>query len=250
MDLIEFLRVQDNFKRHPWEIARAKIATFILNSHRSAARKIIDIGSGDAFIAGSVAEAFPSTSVTAVDINYSHEIIHRLNKQQPNLELKQTLEDVSNAEPIDAVLLMDVLEHLANPGEMLQSIRSKAVHEKTNFFITVPAFQSLFTEHDEILGHYKRYNRKQLKQLVTSNGFRVVHSGYFYCSLLPVRTIQKWTKADFNENGLFNWKQGKFITNLIANIFLTEFKFSYYLSRFGIHLPGLTCYCICRPLTS
>jgi hypothetical protein len=146
---------------------------------------------------------------------------------------------------------MDILEHIEKPDRFLEEIKNlNKVTAATLFFITVPAFQSLFTRHDTILGHYKRYTRKELNQLLHTQGMQIKFSGYFFCSLLLVRAFQKIFKTDFSNEGLYAWRGRPFLTLLVTGIFWIEFKISWYLSRLGISIPGLTCYCLCRPLPS
>ena len=50
---------------------------------------------------------------------------------------------------------------------------------------------SLYTKHDEFLGHYRRYRPSALRKLVVAAGLQpVVHGGAFH-SLLLVRVAQK-----------------------------------------------------------
>lgn len=247
MDLTELSRVGTAFHRHPWEQARARVVAFLLQKNNSTPRLILDVGSGDAFIAGTVAQSFPQAKVTAVDIHYTTDNLQKI-KTPPNLQLVSDLQQVNTSEKIDTVLLMDVLEHVEHPGALLQQIKALPVNESTTFFITVPAYQSLFTQHDVALGHYKRYNRRSLHALMKTNGFEVLQCGYFFHSLLPVRVWQKIFRTKVTGDGMHNWKQGRLPTSLLTAAFTAEFKISWYLSRFGMHLPGLTCFCLCRPL--
>lgn len=249
MDLIELSRVGTEFHRHPWEQARARAVGYFLKNRKPAPQNVLDVGSGDAFIASTVAQQFPNARVTALDINYTQDVLEKI-KAPSNLHLVSSLQQVRADVKTDVVLLMDVLEHVENPGEMLQQVKSLNVDANTDIFITVPAYQSLFTQHDVVLGHYKRYDVNSLRALAEANGFSVQQSGYFFHSLLPVRACQKIIRTKITEDGLHNWRGNAFTTSLLTSVFNTEFKISWYLSRFGIHLPGLTCFCLCRPLPS
>ena len=249
MDLIELSRVGTEFHRHPWEQARARAVAYFLKNRKPAPQNVLDVGSGDAFIASTVAQQYLDARVTAVDINYTQDVLEKL-KTPANLHLVSSLQQMPADVKTDVVLLMDVLEHVENPGEMLQQVKSLNVDTNTDFFITVPAYQSLFTQHDVVLDHYKRYNVKSLRALVQEQGFSVQQSGYFFHSLLPVRAWQKIFRSKITEDGLHNWRGSAFTTGLLTSVFSTEFKISWYLSRFGIHMPGLTCFCLCRPLPS
>lgn len=248
MDLLEQKKISANqFKRHPWEITRLKILLFLLKN-RSSKSFIVDIGSGDAFIAKGLAEKFPDATLAAVDINYDETFIRENTKD--NLEVFSDVRDLSHERTVDTLLLMDVLEHIQQPEKVLLDIKNELkLSTATQLFITVPAFQSLFTDHDVFLKHFKRYNRKQLAYLVNKQGFEVKQSGYFFFSLLIPRIFQRLSGGK-RVTGVHNWKQGSFVTSTMLTILWVDFKICWYLSRIGIHLPGLTCFCICRPLPS
>lgn len=254
MDLVELSKVkEEKFKRHPWELARARILLFFLHKFISETSTIADIGSGDAFIAKNTAVNFPHSFVLAVDKNYSGDIIQTLKYNSPkNIYFVSDISEIHQpTSSIDAFILMDVIEHIANPQNFLTHIKSfTSINHSSCFIITVPAFQFLFSKHDTALGHYKRYSRKSLHKLMSSLGFKIQYSGYFFCTLLLIRFLQKNLNKSVSTEGLHNWKGGKFITQFITGIFWIEFKISWYLSRLKIYIPGLTCYCICHRLPS
>src|SRR5258708_12552202 len=65
--------------------------------------------------------------------------------------------------PADIVLILDVLEHVPEETALFTDIRNNIpTTPATKWIITVPAFQSVFSRHDTLLGHYTRYNLTQL----------------------------------------------------------------------------------------
>lgn len=254
MDLLEYSKRTNTFNRHPWEMARVDILLFFIRSLPNPARHILDIGSGDAFIATSVAEVYPDALVAAIDTNYNEAVITALSKKTPpNLNLHNNLLDVYLPDKADLVVLMDVLEHVAQPDKLLEEIlKHPSVGPETRFFITVPAFQCLFTVHDEQLGHYKRYTYRDLLKLLRENTLTKLGGGYCFNTLLIPRSVSKLKEQIAGKkpavvDGIHNWKHGPLISGLLKRLMVAEFKFTWYLSRAGIRIPGLTCYCICKP---
>lgn len=96
----------------------------------------------------------------------------------------------------DAVLLMDVLEHLDDDALALRAVRD---HVQVNgiVIVSVPAYQSMWSEHDELLWHKRRYSRSQLKALVTQSGFEVVHMSGFNWFMLPVAWLARRLRLGF-----------------------------------------------------
>ncbi len=247
MDLVELQKVQpSNFRRHPWEQARLQILEFLVQKNGISTTHILDVGSGDAFVAKQLLNKYKGM-VTAVDPNYTEAFIEQEIKS--GIRFRRNLEEVKE-EKIDLVLLMDVIEHVEHPEALLASIKKlPGVSASTFFFITVPAYQSLFTQHDVFLGHYRRYNIKTLKNDSSAGGLEWKQGGYFFASLLIPRFLQKHLGRG-GQHALHDWKGNSFTTGLVRSVLWTDFKISWYLSKLGIRLPGLSCYCLCNPLPS
>jgi SAM-dependent methyltransferase len=61
-------------------------------------------------------------------------------------------------------------------------------------FVTVPAYQWLFSFHDVAVNHLRRYSRTSLTDLVPK-GFSVLQSGYFNTSLFPLAVATRLLAA-------------------------------------------------------
>ncbi len=85
---------------------------------------------------------------------------------------------------LDAVCLFDVLEHLDDDG---RALRAAAALLKPGglLFVTVPAYGWLWTRHDEVLGHRRRYTARQLRHRLLDAGLAVERLTYFNALLAP-----------------------------------------------------------------
>jgi len=138
---------------------------------------------------------------------------HLLKKQHPHLEITaydpngpETREDgvqFTNRLPegkFDVVLLMDVLEHVPDPHALLEEVLS-CCHSGTEVFVTVPAFRSLWSGHDEYLGHHRRYTLGQLVEQARGAGFQVRHSHYLFTHLLlPALVRRRMMRRDLKSD--------------------------------------------------
>ncbi len=102
-----------------------------------------------------------------------------------NKKIEKTLRIPDRIEN-SVVILMDVLEHLEDDLKMLQEIKAAAVGNNNYFFITVPAFTSLWSGHDDYLGHYRRYKIASLTAVLKKAGYTTENSYYLYGSLFPM----------------------------------------------------------------
>jgi SAM-dependent methyltransferase len=94
----------------------------------------------------------------------------------------------------DVVLLLDVLEHLDAEAAALAAARKLLVPGGV-LIITVPAYRWLWSAHDVVLGHRRRYTRTRLRRAVESSGFVVERVSYFNTILLPaIGAVRLWRK--------------------------------------------------------
>jgi hypothetical protein len=82
--------------------------------------------------------------------------------------------------------MLDVLEHLDNPGEALRHAYS-LLSPAGGLLLTVPAFQLLWTDHDVINHHRVRYRRGTLRPLIRQAGFVILEEQYWYQWTCPVK---------------------------------------------------------------
>ena len=85
---------------------------------------------------------------------------------------------------IPAIGIFDVLEHIQNDYEFLNKIY-KCLIPGGKLYITVPAYNFLWSNKDNIAGHYRRYNLNQLKSIVKQIGLEIEHFTYIF-SILPI----------------------------------------------------------------
>jgi 2-polyprenyl-3-methyl-5-hydroxy-6-metoxy-1,4-benzoquinol methylase len=87
-------------------------------------------------------------------------------------------------ETFDCVVATDVLEHIEDDRAAFDRLID-LVTPGSPVVITVPAMKALFGFHDEALGHFRRYSRRTLRQLVEPRcAIRQIR--YFGFSLIPV----------------------------------------------------------------
>jgi hypothetical protein len=99
---------------------------------------------------------------------------------------------------ITAVGLFDVLEHIENDAETLARLRT-CLEPHGRIYLTVPAFDWLWSSEDELAGHFRRYTLKSLSKLVISQGFEVEFGTYFFAPLVApifaLRSIPSYLKS-------------------------------------------------------
>lgn len=100
---------------------------------------------------------------------------------------------------VDAVVSMDMLEHLEYDTEALKEMY-RVLMPGGILILAVPSMPSLWSGHDVALGHYRRYDRKGLQTLVESIGFYTLESRHIMGSLFPAAWIHR-RLSTFPSNG-------------------------------------------------
>jgi SAM-dependent methyltransferase len=85
----------------------------------------------------------------------------------------------------DVVGAFDVIEHIDDDHAALASIADK-IKRGGKLVMTVPAHQWMWSAHDEVNHHQRRYSKASLKQLVDASPLRLEAIGYFNSLLFPV----------------------------------------------------------------
>jgi len=96
-------------------------------------------------------------------------------------------------QPLDWILMLDVLEHMDQPAEALQQAW-QLLRPGGRLVVTVPAFMLLWTQHDVWNQHRTRYRRGPLTQLVQDQGFNVESSRYFFRWLFFAKLLIRFTE--------------------------------------------------------
>jgi 2-polyprenyl-3-methyl-5-hydroxy-6-metoxy-1,4-benzoquinol methylase len=90
----------------------------------------------------------------------------------------------------DLIFLMDTLEHIEDDEFFLKNLLSQ-MDTGAHLLISVPAFSSLYSAWDKALGHCRRYEKKDLAQLVSDAGGSILFKEYTFSYLYPVMMVQR-----------------------------------------------------------
>jgi SAM-dependent methyltransferase len=103
----------------------------------------------------------------------------------------------------DLIVLLDVLEHIDDDLAVLRALR-KRLNPNGWLVVTVPAYPILWSHHDEIHHHKRRYTLGSLCQAAHAAGCSVSYVSHFNFWLFPaialVRLLRRWTVSTRAEN--------------------------------------------------
>ena len=142
--------------------------------------------------------------------------------------------DYSASRQYDLVLMLDVLEHIEDAAAALGSLW-QLLKPGGHAILTVPALQSLWSVHDMINRHHRRYDKMGLQRLIEDSGFAVRELRYFFIwplGLMYLRKLLHGTKERPGKPYTVTVPPGP-VNRLFASLSRTEQR----LMRLGVHWP-------------
>lgn len=195
MELSEYGRMEQEEQNYWWHIGRREVLQKVLGKHIPQGQNldILDMGCGTGINYG-----WLKNWGRVMGLDTSVEALEYCRNKHVYDELVQTDgTNLSFDSQFDLLTAFDVLEHIQDD---VSALRNWYTTLKTNgyVFITVPAYQWLFSAHDKALHHHRRYSAKELKQKFEQAGFNIKFISPFFWFTFPmvvlVRLLTKKSK--------------------------------------------------------
>lgn len=126
----------------------------------------------------------------------------------------------------DLVCAFDVIEHIQDDSKAISEFKRVLKDGSGIIFLTVPAFMFLWSEHDIINQHYRRYKIKNLTELIISNKIAVIKNFYFNSLLFPfisiARVLSRIKKSKTNQSDFQKYDTSRQISKCLEFIFSLE----------------------------
>lgn len=90
----------------------------------------------------------------------------------------------------DMVAALDVIEHIPDDTAALEGI-ARVLKPGGKLLMTVPAHQWMWSAHDVVNHHQRRYSRRDFKRLVDNSPLKLESIGYLNSLLFPVAMAQR-----------------------------------------------------------
>lgn len=246
MDLVE-TPTQPSEHRHPWESVRAEFFLRVLREAKLLRPDVstLDVGAGDAWLAARFATEARASTVTCWDDAY--EARPAVTAPHPAIRF---VASPSPGERYDLALLLDVLEHVEDDAGFLTTIVGDQLLPGAHVLASFPAWSALYSAHDRLLRHRRRYDPSAARALVEGAGLRIERSGGLFHSLLLPRALQlageRLGVASAPPDHAGQWRHGRFLTTLVATALRADALVSRAASRASVELPGLSWWALCR----
>ncbi len=165
---------------HWWFVARRRILADVLQRYlaKNKTRRIAEIGCGTGAMLPTLAQFGE-----AWGIDNSPEAVKlcaQKNLAQVYLDSDSTWRQVQ----FEGLAFFDVIEHVPDDVAFMKNYLAQ-LQPGGWVIITVPAFMFLWSEHDVLNQHYRRYHAPQLRRSLAAAGLQLERMSYFNTFLFP-----------------------------------------------------------------
>jgi SAM-dependent methyltransferase len=167
-----------------------------------AGRRVLDLGCG---AGGLTAELLrQGCDVTSQDVSEAMVAMCRSYLDSQNLPSGGVRQggasDLVDEGAFDTVVALDVIEHIEDDHAALLNMR-RALKSTGELVLSVPALSELYGPKDEAIGHFRRYDRQPLLDMLARAGFEVQSVRYWNAiGVLPVWYSVKISKKRLDES--------------------------------------------------
>lgn len=176
--------------RHWWFVVRRRIIIDALDRYATPAgnTRWLDVGCGSGVLLDAYAR-IASTSKVGVEMDVAS--VERARSKGLEVHAASADWDYASLGQFDLITMCDVLEHIEHENVALDEVHRR-LNPGGTLLLTVPALMSLWSEHDEINHHFRRYRRRELISRFDPSRWRIEKCSYFCSLLLPmVWTVRK-----------------------------------------------------------
>ena len=139
----------------------------------------------------------------------------------------------------DLIALLDVLEHVDQDEASLVALRGRLA-AGGQLLVTVPAVPWLWSDHDVLHHHKRRYTHDALAGVAAAAGLRVEASGYFNSLLFPLAVAQRLMHQLLRRETPLDARPAPWLNRSLQQVFAAE---RHMLGRINFPI-GLSLYAI------
>lgn len=229
-----FLQHRELSLSHWWFLGRSKVVEAVLGRYLPPdPGAILDIGPGYGGMAGLL------TRYGSPEGLEPHTDAHPYLRQLGYAELyPDDFPEKFPAKKYGLVTMFDVLEHIKDDEKALEIVGAELLREQGFLVLTVPAFPGLWSRHDELNRHYRRYTLPELNRKARKAGFTPLKTTYFMSFLLPPALLARFLGGNrAPELSLPPALLNRILTGIFASeaFWLKNFNFPLGLSALGIY---------------
>jgi len=187
----QFYRIE---KDHWWFIGMRDICRTMLRrsliQNRQTREKYLDVGCGTGLWTTKLSELG-----TVCGLDFSSDALTFCQKRGIKQLVRASATSLPFADASYSVITaLGLIEHLDDDKGFLGELY-RVCKPEGHILLLTSAYKCLWSQHDEIVHHKRRYTRKEVEALLNASGFKVVSSSYvntlLFVPILLIRLVQR-----------------------------------------------------------
>jgi SAM-dependent methyltransferase len=241
MDRIVYDRMAAHDSTHWWYRARRDILTDFLvrEGELPAGARILEIGCGTGHNLPMLAK-FGSVEAIEIDPAAREIASQRLGQPVGSAPLP-ALTGVERG-AYDLIAVLDVVEHIEDDVAALKAM-AECLKPGGKILITVPAHQWMWSAHDTVNHHHRRYSKATLAKAIAAAGLKSRKLGYFNSLLFPLAAASRIAGRLRGKDDSDDSPPPK----LVNSVFETIFRFERHLVGRVPLTPGVSIVTLASP---
>ena len=199
MERLAYREMAELDERHWWYRARRDVLAELIRRavDPPAGARILEIGCGTGH---NLQMLTRFGAVDAIELDEESRAIaeKRLGRAIMNAPLPELAGIGDRA--YDLIAALDVIEHLDDDAAALEAIAGK-LKRGGKFIMTVPAHRWMWSAHDVVNHHKRRYSKAALKRLVEASPLKLDRIGYFNSLLFPLAVAERLASKGRGKDG-------------------------------------------------
>jgi SAM-dependent methyltransferase len=189
MERVVYEQMAELDDRHWWYRARRKVLADLIRrtAHPGKDAAILELGCGTGHNLPMLGQ-FGDIDALELDDEARAIAERRIGRKVMSDPLPE-LKGVSDRH-YDLIAALDVIEHIDDDRAALAAIATK-LKPGGKFVMTVPAHQWMWSAHDVVNHHKRRYSKRSLRALVDASPLRLEKIGYFNSLLFPLAAAER-----------------------------------------------------------
>jgi SAM-dependent methyltransferase len=172
-----------------WFRARNRLIVSAVRRHFADASSFLEVGCGSGVVLEALREELPQLRIVGSDLY--PEALEIARRRLDGVELLELdARSLPFEDEFDVVGAFDVVEHVDEDERVLDQLH-QAAKRGGGAIVLVPQHRWLWSEHDRVAEHRRRYARGDLVDKMRDVGFEVVEATSFVTSLLPVMIVSR-----------------------------------------------------------
>jgi 2-polyprenyl-3-methyl-5-hydroxy-6-metoxy-1,4-benzoquinol methylase len=236
MDISLYRKFFEIQQKHWWFVVKKSIILDTIARLRAPKGPVsnLDIGCGAGLMLDALAKRGATCGMDMSDeaIRFSQEIF------KGTIRKGSLPDDVPyEAESFSLITALDVIEHVEEDVAALRRLKALLIRDGAAV-ITVPANMSLWSAHDVINEHKRRYTAKELADKLSEAGFVIERITYFNTLLFPVVYVVRKLNNLLGRDGASDVEMpGSFVNGILTGIFgLEKYLLRHLRLPFGVSI--------------